>query len=168
MPIAESKHHASPSQPLSLSPAQPSVPHRSNAQNHRGSVTAAERQARWGHRGGVLELTGPRELLDAIERSLLIAGAGVVRLDANNSEFAISSELLDAVTALQTRAGLLTLLVRIEPEGVLTAHTANQSILIDASQPDFAPATAVAAVHRLLYEAGILLSPEWFGEGAGI
>ena len=39
-----------------------------------GPVTAGEREARWGHRGGVLELTGPAELIDAIERSLFAAG----------------------------------------------------------------------------------------------
>ncbi|MDR3386863.1 MAG: GTP-binding protein, partial [Rudaea sp.] len=32
-----------------------------------GRVTAGEREARWRHRGGVLELSGPAELIDAIE-----------------------------------------------------------------------------------------------------
>ncbi len=118
-------------------------------------------------------MSGPAALIHAVERSLLLAGAGAVRIDLDrvdpdSGEFALQPPLLDAITALQTRAGLLTLLVRIQQDAVLTAHTADQSILLDVSKPDFAPATAVAAVHRLLYEAGILVSPEWQGEGSGI
>jgi hypothetical protein len=133
-----------------------------------GPVTSVERQARWRHRGGVLELSGPAVLIHAVERSLLLAGAAIVRIDLDSEEFALHSQLLDAITVLQTRAGVLTLLVRAQQDAALTAHTVDQSIFLDISQPNFAPATAVAAVHRLLYEANILISPEWLEEGSGI
>ena len=138
-----------------------------------GAVAAVERQARWGHRGAVLELSGPAALIDAVERSLFLAGAAAVRIEiekdgVSNGELLLHPELLHQLTAAQTRAGLLTLLVRIQQEAALTAHTQDQSILLDASEPDFAPESAVAAVHRLLYEANILNSLEWLGEGAGI
>jgi hypothetical protein len=139
-----------------------------DAETAPGPVTAVERQARWRHRGGVLELSGPSVLIHAVERSLLLAGAAIVRIDLDSGEFALHSQILDAITTLQTHAGLLTLLTRTQQDSALTAHTADQSILLDVTQPNFAPATAVAAVHRLLYEANILISPEWLGEGSGI
>jgi hypothetical protein len=52
-------------------------------------VTAGEKEARWGHRGGVLELKGPKELVDAIERSLFVAGAVPVRIDADDDAFVL-------------------------------------------------------------------------------
>jgi hypothetical protein len=52
-----------------------------------GRVTAGEREARWGHRGGVLELTGPAELIDAVERSLFAVGAVACRIDADEPAF---------------------------------------------------------------------------------
>ena len=42
-------------------------------------VSAEDRQARWGHRGGVLELRGPAALIDGIERSLFESGVIAVR-----------------------------------------------------------------------------------------
>ena len=133
-----------------------------------GPVTSIERQTRWRHRGGVLELSGPAALIHAVERSLLLAGAATMRIDLDSHEFAPHPQLLDTIITLQTRSGLLTLLVRTQQDAALTAHTADQSMLLDTSHPEFAPATAVAAVHRLLYEADILISPELLGEGSGI
>ena len=52
-----------------------------------GRVTAGEREARWGHRGGVLELAGPAELIDAVERSLFAVGAVACRIDAGEPAF---------------------------------------------------------------------------------
>ena len=43
------------------------------AETEPGPVMPVERQARWRHRGGVLELSGPAALIHAIERSLLLA-----------------------------------------------------------------------------------------------
>ena len=55
-------------------------------------MTAGEREARWGHRGGVLELKGPEELIDAIERSLFAAGAVPVRIEADDDAFVLPSK----------------------------------------------------------------------------
>ncbi len=74
-----------------------------------GPVTAGEREARWGHRGGVLELTGPRELIDAIERSLFERGASSVRIDADDDAFVMHPQLMEIVTRLQVMRGLLAL-----------------------------------------------------------
>ncbi len=76
-----------------------------------GALTAGEKEARWGHRGGVLELKGPKELIDAIERSLFVAGAVPVRIDADDDAFVRHPSLLEIVTTLQTEAGLLALVV---------------------------------------------------------
>ncbi|WP_058187812.1 hypothetical protein [Terracidiphilus gabretensis] len=167
MPLAEQLVPAN-TKNASLSQSSEPIADAGGGKTAPGPVTSIERQARWRHRGGVLELSGPAVLTYAIERSLLLAGAATVRIDVENCEFALHPQLLDTITTLQTRAGLLTLLVRTQQDAVLTAHTADQSILLDVSQPDFAPSTAVAAVHRLLYEANILISPELLGEGSGI
>jgi hypothetical protein len=182
MPVAEHlvssrlapTHSESASLPRSSNP----IADANGAETVPGPVTSIERQAHWRHRGGVLELSGPAALIHAVERSLLLAGAATVRIDLdrldldgvdlNSGEFVLHPQLLDTIATLQTRSGLLTLLVRTQQDAALTAHTADQSILLDVSQPNFAPATAVAAVYRLLYEANILISPEWLGEGSGI
>ena len=49
-----------------------------------GPVTEKERFARWGHRGGVLELNGPAEAIDQIERSLFLHGVITVRVEAGD------------------------------------------------------------------------------------
>jgi sulfate adenylyltransferase subunit 1 len=129
-----------------------------------GPVTAGERQSRWGHRGGVLELSGPAALIDAIERSLFTIGAVTARMDAESEEFLLHPQLLDLITESQTRAGLLTLLVRIQEDAALTAHTSGQSIEAQSLTLDAAePTSAIAAVHRLLREANVLISPERSG-----
>jgi hypothetical protein len=172
MPIAEQLVPVRPvtkdKESASLSRPNEPIADARDAKTTPGPVTAVERQARWRHRGGVLELSGPAALIHAVERSLLLAGAATVRIDLDSEEFALHPQLLDAITTLQTRAGLLTLVVRTQQDTELTAHTVDQSILLDITQSNFAPATAVAAVHRLLYEANILISPEWMGEGLGI
>lgn len=132
-----------------------------------GPITAGERQARWGHRGGVLELSGPQTLIDAIERSLFLIGAVTARIDVESEEFVLHPQLLDLLTGAQTRAGVLTLLVRVH-DGALAAHTAGesveaQSIIVDTADAEFSPTTVIAAVHRLMYEANILISPERSG-----
>ena len=72
-----------------------------------GPVTAGEKEARWGHRGGVLELKGPKELIDAIERSLFVAGAVTSphRCQTTTRLCCIPS-LLEIVTTLQAKAGI--------------------------------------------------------------
>jgi sulfate adenylyltransferase large subunit len=121
-----------------------------------GRVTAGEREARWGHRGGVLELFGPAELIDAIERSLFAAGAVTCRVDGDVNAFLLEPELLKAVTEFPTKSGLLVLLVRENDGGALTARTEGSEITLDANDRMH----AVTAVHQLLHRVGIFISTE--------
>ncbi len=121
-----------------------------------GPVTAGERQARWGHRGGVLELAGPAPLIDAVERSLFSVGAVSTRVDAESEEFLLHPQLLDVIVEQQTRSGLLMLLVREQPSGPLTARVGTEEIAVDSAEPT----VAATAVRRLLEAAGIFISSE--------
>jgi len=124
-----------------------------------GPVTAGEREARWGHRGGVLELTGPARAIDAIERSLFAVGAITSRVHADGDPFLLDWALLRAVIRVQTGAGLLVLLVRTKPTETLTARVDSEQIELDAAEPMH----GVTAVHRLLHRAGIFVSSEKAG-----
>jgi sulfate adenylyltransferase large subunit len=124
-----------------------------------GAVGAGEREARWGHRGGVLEVSGPAELIDAIERSLFTVGVACSRIDADDDAFLLHPSLLEIVTELQTRSGLLTLAAKTNESGTLVARTEGQKIVLDAIDP----MQAVSAVHRLLHGAGIFIPSEKAG-----
>src|SRR5208337_289608 len=121
-----------------------------------GRVTAGEREARWGHRGGVLELTGPAELIDAVERSLFAMGAVACRIDAGEQAFRENAHLLDVVSDLETQSGLIALVVRKEEAAVLTASSGGFEIALDADNR----MRAVTEVHQLLRRAGIFISSE--------
>jgi sulfate adenylyltransferase large subunit len=121
-----------------------------------GAVTAGEREARWGHRGGVLELSGPAGWMDAIERSLFTVGAVAVRVQVEDDVFLLHPPILDALTEAQTRAGLLTLLVRETESESLTARVDGYEVTVDAGEPMH----AISAVHQLLHRAGIFVSSE--------
>jgi sulfate adenylyltransferase subunit 1 len=82
-----------------------------------GPVTVGEREARWGHRGGVLELTGPKELIDAIERSLFTRGASTVRMNADDDAFVMHPQLREIVTDLHVKQGLLALMTTESEDG---------------------------------------------------
>ncbi len=139
-----------------------------------GPLTAGEREARWGHRGGALELKGPRELVDAIERSLFVAGTVPVRIDADDDAFLLHPSLLDVVTTLQVKAGLLVLVVNANEGNTLIARVEGKQITVDveaaadSNDADNADDTkrasrAVAAVHQLLHDTGIFISSEMAG-----
>jgi sulfate adenylyltransferase large subunit len=121
-----------------------------------GRVTAGEREARWGHRGGVLELSGPLELIDAIERSLFAVGAVTCRIDGDGSVFLLDDGLLKTVAEIQAGSGLLILIARDSDEGMLTARADGSEITLDANDRMH----AVTAVHQLLHRAGIFISTE--------
>jgi sulfate adenylyltransferase large subunit len=112
-----------------------------------GPVTAGEREARWGHRGGVLELSGPAELIDAVERSLFVVGAVTVRVTAANAE---------ATAKLLSDAGVLALVVKPDESDVLTARSEGRTITLDTDES----IKAVAAVHQLLRDAGLFVAAE--------
>jgi sulfate adenylyltransferase subunit 1 (EFTu-like GTPase family) len=121
-----------------------------------GRVTAGEREARWRHRGGVLELSGSPQLIDAVERSLFAIGAVTYRIDAGQRASLEHLGLLEVVTDLHTQSGLLTILARTGDEGALSATAGGFDITLDADNRMH----AVAAVHQLLERAGILISSE--------
>jgi sulfate adenylyltransferase subunit 1 len=131
-----------------------------------GPVTAGERQARWGHRGGVVELSGPLELIDAVERSLFSVGAVTSRIDAESEEFLLHPQMLDVMTEHEARSGLLVLLVRVLEDGPLTARVGESTIqveseqLVDVEAGATAPGVVAAAVRRLLEAEGIFIASE--------
>ena len=127
-----------------------------------GPVTAGEREARWGLRGGVLELSGPVELIDAIERSLFSVGVVSNRIEADDELFLLHPNLLETVTGLQVQSGLLALVVRANESDALVARVEDQQLTVDASDPDKVMAT-VSAIHQLLQSTGIFVSPERAG-----
>jgi len=121
-----------------------------------GPVTSGERQARWGHRGGALELAGPAALIDAVERSLFAAGAVTVRLEADSDEFLVHPNLLESILDLHSRAGILSLVVRTADSETFRTRSGNSQISIESTEP----AQVIAAVQRLLREAAIFISSE--------
>lgn len=124
-----------------------------------GPVTAGEREARWGHRGGVLELNGPAELIDSIERSLFSVGVVSNRIEANDEVFLLHPDLLEVVTRLQVQSGLLALLVTVNESNKLTVRVEDKELALEESDP----MAVVSAVHRLLHDAAIFLSSEKAG-----
>jgi sulfate adenylyltransferase subunit 1 len=124
-----------------------------------GRVTVGERQARWGHRGGVLELTGPAELIDAIERSLFSVGVVTSRIEADDDSFLLHPRLLEMVTEIESRSGLLSLVARASRAGRLIARVEGEELNLDANEP----MQAVTAVHQLLYSTGIFIPSEKAG-----
>jgi sulfate adenylyltransferase subunit 1 len=121
-----------------------------------GPVTPGERQGKWGHRGGVLELSGPVALIDAVERSLFAVGVITSRIDVESEEFLLHPHLLEIVTRFQARAGLLTLLVREQESGPLIARVEDKSVSVESAEPMH----AVSAVHLILQSASIFISAE--------
>jgi len=130
-----------------------------NDANAWGPVTTGEREARWGHRGGVLELSGPAGLMDAIERSLFAAGVVSSRIDADNEAFLLHPNLLEIVTGFEAQSGLLSLVVRVNESSTLTVRVEDQQLTFDASDS----IGAVSAVHRLLHSTGIFIPSEKAG-----
>ncbi len=121
-----------------------------------GRVTDGEREARWGHRGGVLELTGSAESIDAVERSLFAVGAVAIRLDAGEPAFRQHPQLLAAATSALAQSGSIALVARAGDEVTLTARAGEVEVALPAGDGMH----VVAEVHRLLRRAGIFISTE--------
>jgi sulfate adenylyltransferase subunit 1 len=121
-----------------------------------GPVTAGERQARWGHRGGVLELTGPAALIDSVERSLFSGGVVSIRIDPSTVDFQLEPGLFDRAADLLVKSGVLVLVVRIDEDAALLAGADGKEVGVDAHDPS----RAISAVHQLLHNAGIFISFE--------
>ena len=121
-----------------------------------GPVTSEERVARWGHHGGVLELTGPVELIDRVERSLFARGAITARIDADAAPFAIHPGMVEVLVSSGALAGMIALVVNLTGGETLTARAEGEQITLDANDST----QAIAAVHELLGRSGILVATE--------
>jgi sulfate adenylyltransferase subunit 1 len=117
-----------------------------------GPVTAEERAAHWGHRGGLLELSGRRELINQIERSLLQAGAVTTRIDTAHEIFKSRPGLLESLVNLKIEAGVLALIVVASDSDKLIARANNHQIALQVKDP----LLAISAINKLLARAGIL------------
>jgi sulfate adenylyltransferase subunit 1 len=124
-----------------------------------GRVTAAEREARWGHRGAVLELSGPAALINAVERSLFALGVVSSRIDLDEAAFQRHPNLLEILAGLQTRSGLLTLAAHANETSKLTARIEGEQVSVDAEEA----VRAIAAVHQLLHRVRFFVSSEKAG-----
>src|ERR1035437_2728923 len=124
-----------------------------------GPVTAGEREARWGHRGAVLELNGLAELIDSLERSLFSIGVVSNRIETGDEAFLLHPALLAVVTKLQIQSGLLALVVTANESDTLIARAEDQEQTLDASSPE----QVVSAVHRLLHDTAIFIPSEKVG-----
>ena len=122
-----------------------------NWANLDGPVTAKERAARWGHRGGVVELKGSGPLIDVIERTLFARGAVTLRVDAD-----AVSELIESVAV---GSGLIVLRVSRDDGPELTASAGNRRVELDSKDSH----EAVRAVYELLEAAGIFFAAEKTG-----
>ena len=121
-----------------------------------GPVAAGEREARWGHRGAVIELFGSQELIDAVERSLFVVGTAIARIDRDDEEFLLHPQLLDRVTALQSRTGLLSLVASPQDGASLVVRVEGRELAVETNEP----IRAVAEVHQFLRSIGVLISTE--------
>jgi sulfate adenylyltransferase large subunit len=124
-----------------------------------GPVTAVERSARWRHQGGVLQLSGPADAIDAIERSLFSVGVITERIDTAAQVFLHYPALLEILTDLQVHSGLLALVIDVKETDQLTARVQDQQQVIDVSHRS----RMIAAVHQMLHSAGILHDSERAG-----
>jgi sulfate adenylyltransferase subunit 1 len=125
-----------------------------------GPVTADERQARWGHRGAVLELTGPAALIDAAERSLFLKGIVSCRLDTSAQDFKRHPELLEHLAHQLVKSGLLVLLAHIDADADPVARIEGDEIRIDSENLG----DAVSAIHSQLQRAGVFAPIERTGQ----
>ncbi len=118
-----------------------------------GPVTAEERAARWGHRGGVLELAGPAELIDRIERSLFARGAITARIEPD-SECDMSASMVKVLLASKILSGMIALVINRTDGETLFARAQEEQIALDARDAG----AVIAAVTGLLERNGILVS----------
>jgi sulfate adenylyltransferase large subunit len=121
-----------------------------------GPVTANQRAARWGHRGALLELSGPEELIDKVERSLFLQGMITSRIDTRNELFRLHPSLLESIVKLQIQSGFLALIAAANTGDKLTVRVETHQASVSANQPEH----AIQAVQNLLTRAGIVKTSE--------
>ena len=121
-----------------------------------GPVTARERATRWGHRGGLLELSGPAALIDQIERSLFSIGAVTSRIDSGDELFKDRPGSLQNLVKLNVRSGFLVLVAATTASDKLIARAEGHEITLASNNPE----VAIQGIRGLLTRAGILRTSE--------
>jgi acetolactate synthase regulatory subunit len=86
-------------------------------------------------------------------------GAVTSRIEAQRDAFLANPALLQAVTGVVARSGLLALVMRVNKSATLTARAEDEQITVDADESTL----VVASVHQLLDRAGIFVSSEKAG-----
>jgi len=114
-----------------------------------GPITPEERAARRGHHGAAIELSGPADAIDAIERSLFASGAVTTRIDTAS----LDPDTLAIVVESNVRSGILVLVTSLHDSNRLTVGTGQQTLNLDADDLD----EVVASVHDLLARTGVLI-----------
>jgi RNA-binding protein YhbY len=127
--------------------------HRVTGAGLSGPVTDKERFARWGHRGGVLELNGSAEAIDQIERSLFLHGVITVRVDAGDQ--GSGAGLPEALAKTIAASGLLALVITPTDSDELAARVGEDQIVVNLGETE----KAIAEVNTLLERNGICRSP---------
>jgi hypothetical protein len=118
-----------------------------------GSVTSEEKVLRWGHRGAVVNLRGPIDAIDQVERLLFERGAAVSRFD--EGWHGLAADGAEQLAEIHVRAGLLVLLAAPSEGNTLLVST-------DGNQATLAAETAGEAadsVIHFLVHAGVLANP---------
>jgi hypothetical protein len=115
-------------------------------------VTSEERAARWGQRGAVLELNGPADIINTIERSLFAAGAITSRIETGDGIFKTHAGLLDLLIQSHVQSGVIALAISENDSPALTARVEDRQLTLHSSDP----ASAITAVHKLLMQSGVL------------
>jgi sulfate adenylyltransferase subunit 1 len=124
-------------------------------------LSAAERAARWGHRGAVVELRGAMRLINIIERSLFNSGAVVGRVETDDATFGIHAGAIAMLVQSKVNDGMIALVVTpIEGTPLTVRVDGGEPIHLESNNAS----EVVAAVQQLLTHASILDS---FGK-AGI
>jgi sulfate adenylyltransferase large subunit len=117
-----------------------------------GRVTAGERAARWGHCGGLLELSGPAAIIDRIERSLFAIGTVTARVDTGDQVFSSRPDVLELLVKRNVQSGFLTIAAAASASAQLTVRAGSEQVVLPTNDAE----ETVQAVHRLLARAGIL------------
>jgi hypothetical protein len=120
-----------------------------------GPVTEKERFARWGHRGGVLELNGPPEAIDQIERSLFLHGVITARVEAGDEPVGANAKLPELVAKSIAASGLLALVITPNEGDELAARVGEDRVVVNASEVE----KSISEVNKLLERTGIRQSP---------
>jgi sulfate adenylyltransferase subunit 1 len=121
-----------------------------------GPVTARERATRWGHRGGLLELSGPAGLIDQIERSLFSIGAVSSRIDSGDELFKNRPGALESLVKLNVRSGFLVLVAATTASDKLIARAEGHETTFASNNAE----AAIQGIRGLLTRAGILRTSE--------